>query len=94
MEDTPYQFPQPEDFTCARNRGAPDASLFLLNHWVSRANSAPDRATAVDVNGHDFIVDRARACHRERDFMPNFIAVDFCGLGDLTGAVDTLNGVG
>ena len=94
MEDTPYQFPQPEDFTCARNRGDPDASLFLLNHWVSRVNSAPDRATAVDVNGHDFIVDRARACERERDLMPNFIAVDFYGLGDLTGAVDTLNGVG
>jgi hypothetical protein len=93
MQDTPYDFPQPEGFNCARNRGDPDASLFLLNHWVSRPDSAPDRATAVDVNRHDVIVDRARTCERERGGMVNYVAVDFYSLGDLTGAVDTLNGV-
>lgn len=94
MQETPYQVPQPDDFTCARNRGDPDAPLFLLNHWVSRRNSAPDRATAVGVNGHDLIVERARACQRARGLLPNYVAVDFYNLGDLTGAVDTLNGVG
>ena len=94
MQDTAYRFPQPEDFTCSVNRGDPDASLFLLNHWVSRQNAAPDRATAAGVNGHDVIVERARACQRERGLTPNYIAVDFYNLGDLIGAVDTLNGVG
>jgi hypothetical protein len=94
MQETPYRFPQPDDFTCARNRGDPEASLFLLNHWVSRQNSPPDRVTAVRVNTHDVVVERARACQRERGLMPNYIAVDFYNLGDLTGAVDTLNGVG
>jgi hypothetical protein len=94
IQDTPYKFPQPEDFTCTVNRGDPDAPLFLLNHWVSRRNAAPDRATAVGVNGHDVIVERARACGRERGLMANYIAVDFYNLGDLPGAVDTLNGVG
>ena len=93
MQDTPYEFARPEDFTCTRNRGGPDASLFLLNHWVSRPNSAPDRATAVQVNAEDVIVDRARSCERERGRMVNYVAVDFSELGDLMGAVDTLNGV-
>jgi hypothetical protein len=50
--------------------------------------------TATGVNSHEVIVERARACERERGLMPNYIAVDFYGLGDLMGAVDTLNGVG
>jgi hypothetical protein len=94
MQDTPFDFPRPEDFSCARNRGDPVASLFLLNHWISRPNSAPDRATARQVNGHEVIVDRARACQQERGQAPNYVAVDFYSLGDLMGAVDTLNGVG
>jgi hypothetical protein len=93
MQDTPYQFRRPEDFSCARNRGDPDATLFLLNHWVSRESSSPDRAAAAAVNRHDVIVDRARGCERERGLLPNFIAVDFFGTGDLTAAVETLNGV-
>jgi hypothetical protein len=93
IQETPYGFPRPEDFTCTANRGDTDASLFLLNHWVSRRNAAPDRATAAGVNGHDVIVERARACRRERGLTPNYVAVDFYNLGDVTGAVDTLNGV-
>jgi hypothetical protein len=60
---------------------------------VSRDNSSPDRAAAATVNRHDVIVDRARACEQERGLLPNFIAIDFFGIGDLTAAVDTLNGV-
>jgi len=73
------------------NRGDPDATLFLLNHWVQRV--APDRADAVDVNRHDAIVDRARECQGERGLIPNFIAVNFYGIGDLADAVATLNGL-
>jgi len=91
IQETPYRFEQPHDFTCALNRGDPDATLFLMNHWVQRV--APDRADAVNVNSHDAIVDRARACQRERGLLPNYIAVNFYGIGDLTDAVASLNGV-
>jgi hypothetical protein len=47
----------------------------------------------VQVNAEDVIVDRARSCERERGRMVNYVAVDFSELGDLMGAVDTLNGV-
>jgi hypothetical protein len=93
MRDTPYEFERPEDFTCAANRGDPDAPLLLMNHWISRRGAAPDRATAADVNRAHVLVERARTCQRERGQMVNYVAVDFYGLGDLAGAVDTLNGV-
>jgi hypothetical protein len=92
IQDTPYRFEEPDDFTCTANRGDADATLFLMNHWVQRV--APDRATAAGVNRHDVIVERARECERERGLRPNYVAVDFYNIGDLTDAVDTLNGVG
>jgi hypothetical protein len=92
IQDTPYRFEGPDDFTCAANRGDADATLFLMNHWVQRV--APDRAAAAGVNRHDVIVERARQCERERGLRPNYVAVDFYNIGDLTDAVDTLNGVG
>jgi hypothetical protein len=92
MQDTPYRFEQPGDLSCEPNRGDPDATMFLLNHWVQRI--VPDRATAAEVNRHDVIVDRADRCEHERGLRTTFVAVDFYGLGDLFDAVDTLNGVG
>jgi hypothetical protein len=62
-----------------------------MNHWVQRI--APDRADAVTVNRHDLMVDRARACQRERGRQPDFVAVNFYSSGDLVGAVTTLNGL-
>jgi hypothetical protein len=91
IEDTPFGFSEPEEMSCAPNRGPTGAPLFLMNHWVSRI--APDRQTAVVVNAHDFIVERARRCARERGQLPDFVAVDFYGIGDTIAAVDTLNGV-
>jgi hypothetical protein len=93
MQDTPYRFRQTDDFDCTVNRGAADTSLFLLNHWLSRDGSSPDRAAAAVANRHDVIVDRALACERERGLLPNFVAVDFFNIGDVTDAVDTLNGI-
>jgi hypothetical protein len=94
MQDTPYQFASVDDFDCSANRGDPDAPLLLVNHWVSRPNHAPDRATAARANAHDVLVERARACERERGHTANYLAVDFFNIGDVIAAVDTLNGVG
>ncbi|HMG40183.1 MAG TPA: hypothetical protein VK611_02605 [Acidimicrobiales bacterium] len=92
IQETPYRFARPEDFSCAPNRGTDDAGLFLMNHWVERV--APDRVDATNVNTHDFLVDRARQCERERGLLPNYLAVNFYSIGDLMAAVDTLNAVG
>jgi hypothetical protein len=34
MQETPYTFLSPEQFSCVANRGVADAPLFLMNHWV------------------------------------------------------------
>jgi hypothetical protein len=91
MQETGFTTPSPSAFSCAANRGPSDAPLFLMNHWVARG--APDRVNATIVNTKDFLVERARACARDRGLRPNFIAVDFSNIGDVVGAVDELNGV-
>lgn len=91
IQDTPFGFPSVAAMTCAPNRGPASAPLFLLNNWVSTV--APDRATAAIVNTRDFLVRRARECAEQRRRMPAFIAVDFSDIGDVLGAVNTLNNV-
>ena len=48
IQETPYRFEGSADFTCTPNRGDPDASLFLLNHWVPSATppTAPMPSTS------------------------------------------------
>ena len=91
MQETPFLFLSPEEFSCETNRGGPDAALFLMNHWVQRI--APDRVDAVNVNQLDILVERARQCDQERGQLPNFVAVNFYNIGDVIAAVDELNGV-
>jgi hypothetical protein len=91
MKETPFDVHSVQDLTCAPNRGDEDNPLFLMNHWINR--DAPDRVDASLLNQRDVIVNRALACKEERGQLPNFIAVNFHRLGDLFGAVDTLNGV-
>jgi hypothetical protein len=87
--ETPYSFASPADFSCVPNRGRTGKRLFVLNNFITRA--APSRNDAAVVNARSAIVNRARRCAAQRGHAPNFINVDFSTLGDLTGAVDTLN---
>ncbi|GIU88365.1 MAG: hypothetical protein KatS3mg009_2880 [Acidimicrobiia bacterium] len=91
IADTPFGFAEPEDMSCAPNRGPADAPLFLMNHWLTRA--APDRKAAALVNTREAVVERARRCAAERGRLPNLVAVDFFTIGDVRGAVDVLNGL-
>jgi hypothetical protein len=91
MQETPFLFLSPGAFSCAENRGDPDAPLFLMNHWVQRI--APDRADSARVNRLDVLVDRARECERERGLRPNYLAVNFYDIGDVVEAADILNGL-
>jgi len=93
IQETPYSFHAPEDFSCRPNRGGTAGSLFQINHWIE-TTPAPRPSNAERVNAHDFLLSRARQCQRERGRLPNILAVDFYRSGDLFGVVGELNGVG
>lgn len=90
--DTPYDFSDPSEFSCALNRGDADNDLFLLNHWITRVVPHPEDADVV--NTFEVLHARAEQCAQEQDHIPNLVAVDFADRGDLFAVVDALNGVG
>jgi hypothetical protein len=92
IQETPYTFHRPEDFSCRPNRGTPDAPLFLLNHWIE-TTPTPRPSNAAIVNAHDVLLARARQCQRERGMLPNILAVDFALTGDVVGVAAVLNGL-
>lgn len=91
VQDTRYDVSKETDFTCGINRGTPDASLFLLNHWIAKGR--PSVEDSERVNKYDYLLARARACETERGRLPNFIAVNDYRRGALFAVVDTLNGI-
>jgi hypothetical protein len=92
LQETPYHFEKPEQFSCRPNRGGTDGSLFQINHWID-TTPTPRPSNAEIVNSHDFLLDRARQCQRERGLLPNVFAVDFAMTGDVVGAAAELNGL-
>lgn len=92
VQDTRYDVPSASAFSCAANRGAATAPLFLLNNWVAKPVPSPDDAATV--NSYGFLLDRARRCASERGQLPNFVAVNFSDQGDLFAVVNELNGSG
>jgi hypothetical protein len=92
IQETPYTFRAPEDFSCRANRGASAGSLFQINHWIE-TTPAPRPSNAKRVNSRDLLLSRARQCQRERGRLPNILAVDFYRSGDLFEVVAELNGV-
>ncbi len=92
IQETPYGFKDPSEFSNKPNRGDKKGSLLLMNHWIQTA-PAPLPSNAEIVNAYDFLLKRARECKRERQMMPNLIAVDFYGTGDLFRVVRALNGI-
>jgi hypothetical protein len=92
MQETPFTFHAPDEFSCRPNRGSGDASLFQVNHWIE-TTPAPRPSNAALVNAYDFLLERTRQCKRERGLLPNIVAVDFYRTGDLFRVVDQLNGI-
>ncbi|MGP4002557.1 hypothetical protein [Streptomyces sp. 8N706] len=87
--ETPYSFSSPRDMSCAPNRGGRDKRLFLLNHFVTVGGGS--RLDAGEVNSRRRVLERVRACERERGRPVTFVAVDYTTIGDARGAVDALN---
>lgn len=92
MQETPYSFHDPKEFSCRANRGDSSGSLFLLNHWID-STPTPKPSNAQIVNSYDFLLHRAHQCQEERKMLPNLIAVDFYKTGNLFEVVQTLNGI-
>jgi hypothetical protein len=92
MQETPYTFHAPADFSCRRNRGDGKNPLFLMNHWIESTPS-PRPSNAALVNTREVLVARARECRRVRGKLPNVLAVDFAATGDVVGAAAVLNGL-
>lgn len=90
MQETPYSFHKPADFSCRPNRGGTTPPMFQINHWIE-TTPAPKPSNAEIVNAYDFLLRRARACQQERHRLPNIIAVDFYDAGDLFRVARTLN---
>ncbi len=107
VRETPYSFigadplirPDQLNESCAPFRGeaaGTSDSLFLMNHWATNSNPGsfePLISDAEVANTRKALVDRARACEQRRGFLPNMLAVDFFGTGDVVGAARELNGV-
>jgi hypothetical protein len=89
VQDTPYDAKKPSDFSCKRLRGPADAALFLVNHWLNNPQRRVSDATAV--NAADVLGPRLDQCKKERQHIPNFVAVDYYTRGDLLEEVDRLN---
>jgi len=92
IQETPYTFRAPSEFSCRPNRGGPAAPLFLVNHWIE-TTPTPKPSNAAIVNAHDVLIARARQCQKERGKLPNVLAVDFALTGDVVGVAAELNGL-
>jgi hypothetical protein len=93
IQETPYTFHSPEEFSCRPNRGGSRGSLFQINHWIE-TTPTPLPSNAERVNAYEPLLARARECQEERQHLPNVLAVDFYRSGDVLRVVDTLNGLG
>jgi hypothetical protein len=101
LEETPYAFSKTSQLTdpaqlsssCRPGRGPKSgAPLLLVNNWVS-TDPVPLASNAATVNAKGPLLRRLRTCERERDHLPNLVAVNFFRTGGVMQAVDALNGV-
>ena len=98
VQETPFSFKRPALLTdpanleasCEPNRGTPDSSLFLINHWID-TSPAPRPSNAAIVNTREALLRRIRTCEEQRDLLAGLVAIDFYREGDVFGAVAELN---
>ena len=91
-EETPYDWPSAEAFTCEPARGGTGKPLFLVNHWISNNSSPIANARVANTAGE--LERRIDQCRAERGRAPTILAVDFVDVGDVVPVVDDLNASG
>lgn len=90
LQETLYTAATARDFSCAPNRGRPDAPLFLVNHWLADFRRLVSGAQ--EVNVQEVLGARAQACHEQRRF-PNYLAVNYADIGEVMAVTRRVNGV-
>jgi hypothetical protein len=88
-EETPFSFKSPKDFNCKPARGKTGKDFMIVNHWVD--SGAPDPTQADSINSTKTLTRRLEQCITERGKLPNFVAVNFYGVGDLERVVQRFN---
>lgn len=79
--ETHYSVKKKKYFNCNYNRGNPDNSLFVLNHFLS----APfvRQFQKRKVNNATYLMRRSMKCYKETGKIPNFFTVDFYAQSDI-----------
>lgn len=80
-----------KDLACGKNRGSSKNSLFILNHFLTRAVASTRLAD--EVNHNPFLRKRVEQCRKASGRLPNFVTVDFYERGDVIAVVDELNSI-
>jgi hypothetical protein len=88
-EETPFNFHSVKDFNCRPARGKTGKDFLIVNHWVE--SGTPDPGEAATVNSRKTLTARLQECIERRNKLPNFVAVNFIGVGDLFPTVDRFN---
>ena len=92
--DTDFNVSSSDQFKCGFYRGQPNNDLYFINHFVYKDDAGillPDPALATMANQESLVHDRAKTCWHETKRIPNFIYIDWFGLGGALDAVDALN---
>jgi hypothetical protein len=87
--DVNYDHQSTATFDCTFDRGNPNGSFFLLNHFLT--NITPQAGSAAQTNAYDLLYDRTLNCWQANSKRPNFVMVDFYATGDVVQVVDSLN---
>src|SRR5688500_18119354 len=88
VQDTPLGARRPGELSCDRARGEADSPLLLMNHWIDTFPPSVARNRAI---GRAFLDRHLARCERERDLLPNLVAVDFYENTDVVGIAERLN---
>lgn len=87
--ETPYNYKRIKDLNCSFNRGNPENSLFIFNHFTTLI--AGKRLDAKKINKRNFLTKRIHDCRIKLKKFPNFVTVDFYYYGDGLEVVNQLN---
>ena len=88
VQDTPLGATRPSQLSCDRFRGEPDSPLLMLNHWIPPFPPSVTRNQAI---GGPFLRARIGRCERQREMLPNLLAVDFYERTGVVGIARDLN---
>jgi hypothetical protein len=74
---------------CEFNRGNPENSLFIFNHFITSLTGNKDNANKV--NSFKYFMNHITKCKDLKNKFPNFITVDFYEIGESLDIVSKLN---